>query len=377
MVTKRLRGMTWEHERGYGSVVASALAYARVRPEVQVDWEYRSLQAFADQPLEAMVREYDLLVIDHPHIPHAAEAGLLAKLDGMGHDDDLKTLATQSVGLSHVSYSHNGHQFGLASDAAAQVAAYRPDLIDQAPQTWDEVFALAEKGRVLWPYKPVDSWSSLITIASGNGEEPMRKPGLFLSTAALEEAMEHLQRLANFVPENNQYWNPIEAADCLSQGNEFAYCPLLFGYTNYSRAGYRSHKLVYTDIPESRNGVRGSLLGGAGVTVSALSQNLQEAVDYAFWLSSAEVQEGVYFDGGGQPGNAVAWESERTNALCENFFKNTRKTLEGAYLRPRFVNYIDLQNALSPLITETLRGKMTVSNLEQELNHGVERWLSL
>src|ERR1700722_325769 len=128
-MTVELRGITWEHARGYGSVVAAAEAYRDVRPDVRVTWEFRSLQAFADSPMESLVDRYDLLVIDHPHVPLAAERGLFAAIDGTGHDDELAVLREQSVGRSHESYSHLGHQWGLATDAAAQVAAYRPDLL--------------------------------------------------------------------------------------------------------------------------------------------------------------------------------------------------------------------------------------------------------
>ena len=77
----------------------------------------------------------------------------------------------------------------------------------------------------------------------------------------------------------------------------------------------------YIDIPTSRRGVSGSLLGGAGIAVSAASQHPEQAISHAFWLDSAEVQEGVYYDAGGQPGNAVAWESDRTNADSLDFFR--------------------------------------------------------
>ena len=374
-MTTILTGITWEHARGYGSVVAAAEAYRRVQPDVEVRWEYRSLQAFADQSLESLVEQYDLLVIDHPHIPLAAENGLFARLDGTGHDDELAVLATQSVGASHLSYSHAGGQWGLATDAAAQVASYRPDLLSEPPKDWPAVFALAEQGRVLWPYKPVDAYSSLVTIAAGNGEEPMRKPGVFLSSDALAEAMETLRRLAALVPEQNCAWNPIQAADALSSGDRYAYVPLMFGYTNYSRPGFRQHRLRYIDIPQSREGVRGSLLGGAGIAVSAFSRHPEQAIAHAFWLDSAAVQAGVYYDGGGQPGNAVAWESDRTNADSLDFFRGTRATLEGAYLRPRFVHYIELQNALSEHVTEALRGRVTVEQLKARLDEGVEQWL--
>ncbi|MEV8252708.1 extracellular solute-binding protein [Rhodoglobus sp. NPDC076762] len=370
-----IKGMTWEHERGYGSVVKAAEAYRSVAPDVEVQWEYRSLQAFADQDLESLVEQYDLLVIDHPHIPIAAEDKLFTPLNGRGFDAELETLATQSVGRSHESYQHLGQQWGLALDAAAQVAAYRPDLLESPPRNWDEVIALAEEGRVLWPFKPVDSYSSLITIAAGLGEDPMATPGRFLSEETLTRAMELLTRLARLVPADNAGFNPIQVADVLAESDTFAYSPLLFGYTNYSRAGYRSNRVQYIDIPSSTRGVAGSLLGGAGIAVSSRSQVMDVAIAHAFWLASGPVQEGSYYDGGGQPGNAVAWESARTNADSLDFFTGTRATLEGAYMRPRFASYIELQNAVSPLVTSALLGEITIAELRERLDAGVAEWL--
>jgi len=363
-----LTGITWEHARGHGSVAAAALAYRDVAPGVEVRWEQRSLQAFADQPLEDLVARYDLLVIDHPHIPHAAESGLFAPLDGAGHDDELATLASQSVGASHATYAYAGRQWALATDAAAQVSAFRPDLLAQAPADWAEVLELAASGRVVWPYKPVDAFSSLVTVASGHGEEPMRTPGVFLSAEGLERAMAILRALAALVPAECATWNPIQAADALSDGDRFAYAPLLFGYSNYSRAGFRAHRLRYVDIPVAPRGVAGSLLGGAGIAVSSRSAHRAEAVAHAFWLASAPVQRGAYYDGGGQPGNAVAWEDDRVNADSLDFFRGTRATLEGAYVRPRSTRYIGLQNEASPLVTEALQGRWTDGELRVRLD---------
>lgn len=370
-----LRGMTWEHARGYGSVVAAAEAYRAVRPDVEVQWEFRSLQAFADHPIEQLVHDFDLLVIDHPHIPLAASAGLFAQLDGRGRDDELAVLASQSVGRSHNSYHYLGHQWALATDAAAQVAAYRPDLLDTPPTTWPEVLELARAGRVLWPAKPIDSYSSLVTIAAQRGTPPLAEPGVFLSAADAGPALDLLHELAALVPADNLGFNPIEVADRLSVGDRYAYSPLLFGYTNYSRVGFREHRLQYIDIPSGIRGVSGSLLGGAGIAVSAESSQQDAAIDHAFWLASAEVQEGVYYDGGGQPGNALAWESPRTNADSLNFFTGTRATLEGAYQRPQHPRYIDLQDAVSPLVTAALAGDLSDSELIRRMNDAAARYL--
>jgi multiple sugar transport system substrate-binding protein len=367
-MTTTLRGITWEHDRGYGSVVAAAAAYRTVKPEVEVHWEFRSLQGFADQPLESLVVDYDLLVIDHPHIPLAAEEGLLAQLDGRGFDAELDLLATQSVGRSHETYRHAGHQWGLATDAAAQVAAYRPDLIAEPPRDWAGVLELAREGRVLWPAKPIDAFSSLVTIAANHGTPPMSEPGVFLSADDAAPALAIMHELAALVPADNLGWNPIQAADALASGDRFAYSALLFGYSNYSRVGFRANRLTYIDIPSGPKGVAGSLLGGAGIAVSARSRHLDEAIAHAFWLDSAAVQEGVYFDGGGQPGNAVAWESDRTNALTLDFFRGTRATLTAAFVRPRATGYIAFQDAATPLVTEALRGVVTDAELIERLN---------
>ncbi|HEX4442759.1 MAG TPA: extracellular solute-binding protein [Galbitalea sp.] len=363
-----LRGITWEHARGYDSVVAAANAYRVIRPDVEVKWEFRSLQAFADQPIERLVEQYDLLVIDHPHVPVAADRGLFARLDGTGHDDKLRVLASQSVGRSHESYSHGGHQWALATDAAAQVAVFRPDLISEPPRDWPEVLELARAGKVLWASKPIDAFSSLVTISANAGASPMNGDGLFLPETAALEALALLHELVALVPVDNLTWNPIQVADALAEVDTWAYSPLAFGYSNYSRDGFRKHRLRYVDIPSGPLGVAGSLLGGAGVAVSAQSDVPDDARAHAFWLASAGVQSGAYFDGGGQPGNAVAWDDDRTNARTLDFFRGTRATLEGAYLRPRFAQYIELQDRLSPLVTRTLAGELTDAECVARMN---------
>lgn len=374
-MTTTLRGITWEHARGYTCIVAASEQYERANPDVQLHWEYRSLQAFADGPLDDLTARYDLLVIDHPHIPLAAREGLLAQLDGVGFDDELDELAHQSVGLSHVSYQHDGHQYGLASDAAAQVAVHRPDLIADPPRDWDAVLGLAAEGRVLWPAKPIDAFSSLFTVAANNGTEPMSEPGLFLPEEAMLPALERLHLLAERVPEACLGWNPIQTAEALATDNHYLYAPLLFGYTNYSRVGYRANRLKYTDIPRGASEVAGSLLGGAGIAVSARAAEPTAARRFAFWLASADVQRGIYYDAGGQPGNAVAWDDEGTNRDSLDFFRGTRATLEGARLRPRTPGYIDFQDRTSPWVTDALGGRMRDEVLVRRMNEAAAELL--
>lgn len=362
-----LRGITWEHPRGYDCQVAAAKEHARLTG-VEVQWDLRSLQAFADEPLADLTARYDLLVIDHPHVPLAAAEGLLAPLDGAGHDDRLAALAADAVGASHASYAHGGRQYGLATDSAAQVAVHRPDLLPTAPTGWEEVLELAEEGRVLWPAKPIDAWSTLATLAANRGTPVAARPGEFLSAEEAAPVLDLMHRLAERVPEWCLAANPIEVAEALAGDRtdgegRWAYAPLAYGYTNYSRPGFRTHRLKYVDIPAGPRGVAGSQLGGAGVAVSSRAGDLDAARAYALWVASPEVQSGVYYDAGGQPGYASSWDDDRLNEDSWDFFRGTRQTLEQAWVRPRTAGYIEFQDTVSPWVTATLRGELTDEDL--------------
>lgn len=335
-MTVRLRGITWDHPRGYASIEAASRAYTGAGTGVQIDWEARSLQAFADQGLASLTAAYDLLVIDHPHIPEAAHAGLLAALP-----DDAATGGF--VGRSEESYRWQGAPYGLAIDAAAQVATHRPDLLPDPPRTWPDVLDLARDGVVLWPAKPIDAFASTFTLTSGL-QAGDAGHGRFGDPAAFAEAWHLLGRLRDLVPPECLAENPIQVADRMAGEDRWVYAPLLYGYSNYSRSGFRNHLLRWTDIPEIDGEPRGSMLGGAGLAVSAGSAHLQEAIAFATWAATGEVQRGVYAHGGGQPGHVAAWTDPELDALTAGFFTGTRRTMEQASLRPQHPAYMAVQN---------------------------------
>ena len=73
-----LKGITWDHSRGYDPMIATSKVFAeKHNNEVSIKWDKRSLQAFADRPIELMVHDYDFIVIDHPHVGEASTKKLL------------------------------------------------------------------------------------------------------------------------------------------------------------------------------------------------------------------------------------------------------------------------------------------------------------
>ena len=64
----QLRGVAWDHTRGYLPMVAAAQRFEDLFPDLRITWEKRSLQSFGDEGLDAAVEQFDLLVIDHPYV---------------------------------------------------------------------------------------------------------------------------------------------------------------------------------------------------------------------------------------------------------------------------------------------------------------------
>jgi multiple sugar transport system substrate-binding protein len=239
--------MTWDHPRGVdGLVAANDLLVSR--HDLTIDWEARSLLAFGDQLVGDFAAEFDLMVIDHPHVPDAVAAGAILPLDGLVTAGTLATLQRESVGRSHDSYSYKGSQWALALDAAAQVSAFRPDLTEGMPPYWDDIFDLAPGGTVLWPYKPVDAFSTFATLLAQRGA-PLAEPGNFLDREAAGAVLDTMLQLADRVPDWCAIADPIDVAEALSTTSEFSHAVALYGYSNYSRPGFRKHVLVYDDVP--------------------------------------------------------------------------------------------------------------------------------
>jgi len=372
-----LRGSTWDHTRGYDPLPVTADAYSAAHPDVRIVWEKRTLRDFAEMPLPQLTLRYDLIVLDHPWIGGCVAAGSLLPLDDYLSADFLSDQARNSVGKSHTSYNYDRHQWALAIDAASQVSAYRPDLLasDEVPQTWDQVIALAQRlkrqghAHVSTPLMHVDCFPCFFSLCANAGEQAFTSEGVAVSRPVGRHALGMMRTLAEVGHPAALHWNPPQILDQMSTTDEIVYCPLLFGYSNYARPGYRRHLIRFTNIPVDGTGApRGAILGGAGLAISARCPHPDIAADYAAFVASAEVQCGMYFDSGGQPGYRGAWLDARTNAEANNFFTDTLATLDLAAMRPRHDGWIAVQDGacqiLHQFLTENTHPERTLDALD-------------
>ena len=351
-----LKGMTWDHPRGYDPMIATSNEFSKKHSgKVDVQWSKRSLQAFADRPIQDMTNEFDLIVIDYPHVGEVAAKGLLAQLNTPHYDKQLINLRNETVGLSCDSYKINHHQWALPIDAATQVAVRRHDLIEKLPVNWNDLIELSRNKKVMWPLKPVHAISSFYSIYNNIGKyfDPHNKN--FVEKEQGVKTLEMMRVVSNFLSKECLSMDPILVAEEMSESDNIYYCPYLYGFSNYSREGFRKNILSYVDVMDlSGKGPAGTHLGGTGIAVSNHSHNKNYAIEYAYWIASSECQKNIFYSSGGQPGNSLAWEDQKINKETNNFFRNTRDTLEKSWVRPRHNGYMNFQDEAGNIINEFL-----------------------
>jgi len=364
-----LKGMTWDHSRGFDPMLATSKKFQETHNNaVTIQWDKRPLQAFADRPIEDMTDDYDMIVIDYPHVGEVASKGLLQNLDLPKYSSHIEQLKKQSVGKSHESYYINNKQWALAIDAASQTACYREDLIPSYPSNWNALLDLAKNNRVLWPLKPVHAISSFYSVYNNITTELIPDQKKFIDKNFGVETLTMMKAVSRELIIDCLTMDPIQTAELMTETNDFFYCPYIYGFSNYSRKNYRKYILKYIDVINlSGKGPAGTHLGGTGIAVSNVSKNKDLAIEYAFWIASAECQKSLFYESGGQPGNSVAWEDDKINKETNNFFRGTRKTLDLAWVRPRHNGYMKFQDESGNLINEYLQSEIKAESICEKL----------
>ncbi|MBW4331774.1 extracellular solute-binding protein [Stakelama sp. CBK3Z-3] len=358
-----MRGMTWDHARGYDPLEAASRLWES-RTGQPISWERRSLQDFESYPVDELARAYDLIVIDHPHVGQVAEANCL-----ISFDSGLEQIAAGSVGGSFESYCWKGKQWALPIDAAAQVQAWVPSRREARVTHWQALPAIAADGRLAIPMRPPHSLMSLFTLCGLlNVSLTVAGPDLFPADAV--RAVQMLAELSRKIDPAIFTMDPIAVLEAMAEpDSRLDVAPLIYGYVSYARHGFRKTRIAFADIPAMGDaGPTGSALGGTGIAVSSHAADPKAAGEFARWVASGEVQRDVFATNGGQPAHALAWAADSVNAPVADFYRATRATLDRAWLRPRHDGYMQFQHDASLRLNEGLLAGEDAESILNALN---------
>ncbi|MEU7740642.1 hypothetical protein [Nonomuraea sp. NPDC049158] len=343
-----MRGLTWDHPRGHAPLdeltrldLAGPNPYGDV-PE-PIEWDRQPLEGFESEPIATLSASYDVLVIDHPGLGAALDS--LVPMDELFTPPELADFRARTVGRSYESYHLDGRQWALPLDAAAQVAAAWPGT--HIPETWPETVEFARKGgRLALCLGGPHAFLMFCALCSGD----------FLDREAGLRALELMAELLALADPEVSLRNPIGVLDAMAAGGPDL-CPLVYGYATYP--------LAFADAPAWPGRAPGSVLGGTGLAVSKSrvhDAGTRDAVRaHLRRLLSEPVQTGLFPATGGQPAARSAWDAS-------GFYRDTRDTVEAAWIRPRFPGYIGKQERTSALLRDGLTARRPARDLLNDLH---------
>lgn len=367
-----LNGITWGHSRGITPLLAASQRYNELYPDIEIRWKKRTLQEFADFPIEKLTKDYDLLIIDHPWVGCADATNCVLPLNEYLPQSYLDDQLKNSVGYSHLSYNYKGKQRALAIDAATPSASYRKDLLEknniELPQTWDDVIELAKMGKVAVPAIPIDLLMNFYTFCIAHGKEAFQNDFEIIDRETGLLVIESMKELYSLVDKKMFDYNPIAAAELMSTTDDFWYCPFAYCYSNYSRTGFAKNLLHYDNVISFNGKKLRTTIGGTGLAISTFSKNKEAAINFAMMVVSGKCQQTLYVQHGGQPGHRSAWVDEDANRLTHDFFKNILPVIDNGYVRPRYNGYLHFQDHAGIPLQKCLMGNMDIVIALNEMN---------
>jgi len=346
-------GLTWDHPRGYDALAAAA-ATAR-KSGLRIQWDRQPLEGFESAAIDRLAQEYDLLVIDHPHLGDALDKRCLQEISALFDPSRLAAWRDQSIGQSFSSYSYGAGQWALPLDAATQVAAWRPELSsDPAPSKWSDMLSYAQRHPICLSLAGPHAFLTLCSIATAFGAGMGDHQATLFMGGDMTAAWDMLSSLHAHSPAAWRDKNPIALLHGMSATDEIAYCPLVYGYVNYAGPRGPGKRISFIDAPRGPGGAVGSVLGGTGIAITRRCQVTPALLRHLEHLMAPDTQTSFIPGHNGQPSARAAWADKALNAEYNGFYANTQRTLESAFVRPRFPGYTRFQLEASDAVRELL-----------------------
>ncbi len=361
MTNIRLRGLAWGHRRATGPLAPLIAAFRELRPDVDIEWVVRPLSDFEHQPIRDIAAANDLLIVDHPFCGDIAAARAFVALEE-AMPELLGPLADALyIGPSLPSYRFAGHVWAAPVDAATPHAAARTDLLQRTgeplPGNWAQTIALGRKLRAkgLHLATPVPTPHAFATVASlmanlGKPIDTDPSGSCAFDRSAMAEALDALDDVLALSHPDTLRWNSIALHEAMVARDDIAFTPCVYGYATYAEADMRA-RLAFSDFCGIEAPYEaGSMLGGTGLAVSASCKHPEAALAFVRFALSRAAQDRIIPGHHGQPALASAWNDAANDARFNGFYSGVRRSMEGAWIRPRQAGYIRFQAAAGTIV---------------------------
>ncbi|WP_404454717.1 ABC transporter substrate-binding protein [Virgibacillus necropolis] len=281
---------------------------------------------------------------------------------------------------------YNGKQWAMPNYTDAGVLYYRSDIVEEPPETWDELIEMAakyqgEKGTEFGYIMQAAQYEGLICnaieyIASYGGQIIDENNNVLADSPETVKAIKKMKEVVNsdFVPDNILNFKEVETETAYIEGNSvFA---RNWPYMQASAADEERSKIIgnskITTLPSGSEGSSSSL-GGWMAMINRYSEHPEEAWEFVKFLTGPEGQKITAIHGGRAPTLKALYddpEVKEASALFAN--PEFKKVLENAVSRPVTPIYQEISDIMQIELSRALTGEQTPEEAAKNMQTKIE-----
>lgn len=333
--------------------------------------------------------EIDVLNLDVVWPAEFAQAGFLQPLDRFIADSNLDIENYLQGGVDAGYF--NGQQWALPRYNNTGLLYYRTDLVDKAPETWEELIeqatALKGQGGTKFGYAlQAKQYEGLVvnftefTAAYGGqviddkGEVVINSPE---AIKGLKKMMEIVQ--SDFVPVDVTTFTEKETLTAFLEGETvFArHWPAMFAQATNPEQSKVVDNVAIAPLPAG-DARSAAALGGWMAGISKFSEHPQEAWEFLNFMISAEGQKIVAIHSTQTPTYLPLYDDEEVQKASPLFAnKDFVNGISGAVPRPITPIYPEISDIIQIEVSKALAGQQTaeqaIKNMEEQMKKVVNK----
>ncbi|WP_077325551.1 ABC transporter substrate-binding protein [Virgibacillus siamensis] len=338
--------------------------------------------------LNAKSSEIDVFDVDVVWPAEFAQAGYTLPLDRFIKKDNIDLSKYNQGALSAAQF--NGKQWALPRYVDAGLLFYRKDLVDKAPETWDELTKQAKnlKGKSGTDFGYVfqaKQYEGLVCnavefIAAYGGEILDDKGEVAINSQDSIQGLKKLVEIANadYVPGNITTFTEVESETAFIEGESvfIRNWPYQWALSNNKEKSEISGKVGVAPLPAGDE-KSAAALGGWMAAINKYSEHKQAAWEFLKYLAGPKGQKIMAIEGGKAPSYTPLFEDSEV-LEANPFFKNKEfvKGLDAAVSRPVAPNYQEISEIIQVNVSKAIAGQVSVEQavkkMEQELKSAVK-----
>ena len=282
-----------------------------------------------------------------------------------------------------------GKQWAMPKFIDAGVLFYRTDIVEDPPETWDELIDSAtdlqgEEGTDFGYLMQANQYEGLVTnaiefIGGYGGAVLDEDENVVVDSPETVTAIEKMQEIvdSDFVPDNILNFTEIETESSFIEG-EAVYArnwPYLQASSNDEEKSEVAGNVDFTTIPAGDD-TSASALGGWMAMINKNTEHPQEAWEFVKFMTGEEGQKITAIEGGSAPTLADLYDDEEVQEGGVLFSDpDFVDVLENAIPRPVSSIYPKISDILQIELSKALTGDISAEEAAKNMQEKMEKAL--